>query len=87
MVKVGNSECGLTKLTPVSRNCAMAGVVCGVTERARKPSGTNKTRLCGVCAVAAFGAVPSVSTAAAAASRLFDLNDMAVLPIIVVTPC
>ena len=27
VVKVGNSECGLAKLTPVSRNCAMAGAV------------------------------------------------------------
>ena len=31
MVKVGNSECGLAKLTPLSRIAAMVGAVSGVT--------------------------------------------------------
>ena len=31
MVKVGNSECGFLKLTPLSRTAAMAGAVSGVT--------------------------------------------------------
>src|SRR5437764_15119368 len=48
MVKVGNSECGFLKLTPLSRTSAMAGAVSGVTCRARKPSGMNRIRLCGV---------------------------------------
>ena len=76
MVKVGNSECGLTKLTPLSRTAAMVGALCGVTDRARKPSGTNRIRLCGVCAAAA----PSgIAVAQANISRLF-LKDMAILP-------
>ena len=52
MVKVGNSECGLAKLTPLSRTAAMAGAVSGVTERARRPSGTNRMRLRWLCAAA-----------------------------------
>ena len=48
MVKVGNSECEFLKLTPLSRTSAMAGAVCGVTIRPRKPSGTNRIRLRGV---------------------------------------
>ena len=47
MVKVGNSECELVKLTPWSRTAAMVGAVSGVTVRARRPSGTNRIRLCG----------------------------------------
>ena len=56
MVKVGNSECEFLKLTPLSRTSAIAGAVCGVTIRPRKPSGTNRIRLCGVafCADAAL---------------------------------
>ncbi len=52
MVKVGNSECEFLKLTPLSRTSAIAGAVCGVTMRPRKPSGTNRIRLRGrgVCA-------------------------------------
>ena len=76
MVKVGNSECGLAKLTPWSRIAAMVGALCGVTDWARRPSGTNRIRLCGVCAAAA----PSgIAVAQANTSRLF-LKDMAVLP-------
>src|SRR3974390_2611719 len=48
MVKVGNSECGFLKLTPLSRTSAMAGAVSGVTFSARRPSGMNRMRLCGV---------------------------------------
>src|SRR5882724_3934000 len=48
MVKVGNSECEFLKLTPLSRTSAIAGAVCGVTMRPRKPSGTNRIRLRGV---------------------------------------
>src|SRR2546430_17069105 len=56
MVKVGNSECEFLKLTPLSRTCAIAGAVCGVTMRPRKPSGTNRIRLRGAafCADAAL---------------------------------
>ena len=32
IVKVGNSECGFLKLTPLSRTSAIAGAVCGVTD-------------------------------------------------------
>src|SRR3954453_7428944 len=55
MVKVGNSECEFLKLTPLSRTSAIAGAVCGVTMRPRKPSGTNRIRLRGAafCADAA----------------------------------
>ena len=48
MVKVGNSECEFLKLTPLSRTSAIAGAVCGVTMRPRRPSGTNRIRLRGV---------------------------------------
>src|SRR2546421_10606135 len=48
MVKVGNIECGFLKLTPLSRIAAIVGAVSGVTFRARKPSGMNRIRLCGV---------------------------------------
>ena len=78
VVKVGNSECGLAKLTPWSRIAAMVGAVCGVTISARRPSGTNKMRLRGACA----WAVPSCRPRAAQAttSRIFDLNDMRCSP-------
>src|SRR6266480_5776165 len=70
MVKVGNSECGFLKLTPLSRTSAMAGAVSGVTFSARKPSGMNRTRLCGVlfCADA---------TAAVNVIRLADSSTIA----------
>src|SRR6476646_5207198 len=48
MVKVGNSECGFLKLTPLSRTSAIAGAVSGVTFNARSPSGMNRMILCGV---------------------------------------
>src|SRR5215208_2945109 len=48
MVKVGNSECEFLKLTPLSRSSAIAGAVCGVTMRPRRPSGTNRIRLRGL---------------------------------------
>src|SRR6266481_8136460 len=48
MVKVGNSECGFLKLTPLSRTSAIAGAVSGVTFNARNPSGMNRIILCGV---------------------------------------
>src|ERR1700688_4808924 len=79
MVKVGNSECGLAKLTPLSRMAAMVGALSGVTACARKPSGTNRIRLCGACAAA--GANGNAVAAQANTSRVL-LNDMAVLPII-----
>ena len=47
MVKVGNSEWVLWKLTPWSRSAAMAGAVSGVTVIARRPSGTKRTTLWG----------------------------------------
>ena len=47
MVKVGNSECGFLKLTPLSRTSAIAGAVSGVTFNARNPSGMNRIRLLG----------------------------------------
>src|SRR6266481_4466091 len=48
MVKVGNSECGFLKLTPLSRTSAIAGAVSGVTFNARSPSGMNRMILRGV---------------------------------------
>src|ERR1700759_4215181 len=48
MVKVGNIECGFLKFTPWSRTAAIAGADSGVTFSARRPSGTNRIRLCGV---------------------------------------
>src|SRR5215216_3997101 len=55
MVKVGKSACEFLKLTPLSRSSAIAGAVCGVTIRPRRPSGTNRIRLRGelFCAEAA----------------------------------
>src|SRR6202158_4919065 len=47
MVKVGNSEWGFLKLTPLSRTSAIAGAVSGVTFNARIPSGTNRIILWG----------------------------------------
>src|SRR5216684_1387701 len=68
MVKVGNSECEFLKLTPLSRTSAIAGAVCGVTIRPRKPSGMNRIRFRGVfCADAAL----------AVHIRLADSNAMA----------
>src|SRR6185295_3952367 len=62
MVKVGNSECEFLKLTPLSRTSAIAGAVCGVTMRPRRPSGTNRIRLRGVafCADASPKASASI---------------------------
>src|ERR1700676_167688 len=48
MVKVGDSECGVLKLTPWSLTAAIAGAVSGLTIPARNPSGTNRMRLWGV---------------------------------------
>src|ERR1700704_5172825 len=67
MVKVGNSECEFLKWTPLSRISAIAGAVCGVTMRPRKPSGTNRIKLRGV----AFCADAAV---AVSAIRLADSN-------------
>src|SRR5215212_6782722 len=69
MVKVGNSECEFLKLTPLSRTAAMAGAVCGVTMRPRRPSGMNRIRLRGVAFCA--DAAPAVSVI-----RLADSNTM-----------
>ena len=63
MVKVGNSECEFLKLTPLSRTSAIAGAVCGVTMRPRRPSGTNRIRLRGVAFCAdAEPAASAIST-------------------------
>src|SRR5258705_5644383 len=67
MVKVGNSECEFLKLTPLSRISAIAGAVCGVTMRPRKPSGTNRIRLRGVAFCA--DAEPATSTISPADSN------------------
>src|SRR6266496_1320614 len=67
MVKVGNSECEFLKLTPLSRISAIAGAVCAVTMRPRRPSGTNRIRLRGLAFCA--DAEP-----AANAIRLADSN-------------
>src|ERR1700712_1887431 len=67
VVKVGNNECEFLKLTPLSRTSAIAGAVCGVTMRPRRPSGTNKIRLRGglfwANAAAAFIVRPAQSIA------------------------
>src|SRR5215472_535804 len=52
VVKVGNSAWGFLKLTPLSRIAAIVGACSGVTIRARNPSGTNRTTLCGWSAMA-----------------------------------
>ncbi len=55
VVKVGNSEWLLAKLTPWSRTSAMAGAAVASTDPARNPSGTNSTTLCRSAAAAAIG--------------------------------
>src|SRR5690349_5998978 len=67
MVKVGNSECEFLKLTPLSRTSAIAGAVCGVTMRPRRPSGTNRIRLRGVAFCAE--AEPAIRAASPADSN------------------
>src|SRR3974390_128171 len=78
MVKVGNSECGLVKLTPLSRTSAIAGAISGDTNAARRPSGTNRMRLRWPCVWALASC--RLKAAQAAASRIFDLQDIEVLP-------
>ena len=70
MVKVGNSECEFLKLTPLSRSSAIAGALCGVTMRPRRPSGMNRIRLRG--ALFCADAAPTVSVI-----RLADNNTIA----------
>src|SRR5260370_24913941 len=75
VVKVGNSECGLAKLTPRSRIAAIVGAVAGSTLTARSPSGTNSTTVCGkvcagFCAMAGTEAASSSITAAAPRLRM-----------------
>src|SRR2546421_5427628 len=70
MVKVGNSECGFLKLTPLSRRSAIAGAVSGVTFNARNPSGMNRIILCGVPFWAS--AVPTDNTARPADSNRIE---------------
>src|SRR5882724_1842579 len=55
IVKVGNSECELVKLIPLSRIAAIVGAVSAVTFSARRPSGTNRMTFLGwlFCAKAA----------------------------------
>src|SRR6202035_5235042 len=57
VVKVGNSEWLLRRLTPSRAIAAKVGAVVSSTMRERKPSATNSTTLCGrldgVCAEAA----------------------------------
>ena len=48
VVKVGNSEWLLRRLTPSRAIAAMVGAVVSSTIRDRKPSATNRTTLCGV---------------------------------------
>ena len=47
VVKVGNSEWLLRRLTPSRAIAAMVGAVASSTMRKRKPSATNRTTLCG----------------------------------------
>src|ERR1019366_7645289 len=70
MVKVGNSEWGFLKLTPLSRTSAMTGAVSGVTFNARNPSGTNRIRLRGVLFCA--DAVPADSSVRPADRRTIE---------------
>src|SRR6201746_936079 len=73
MVKVGNRECEFLKLTPLSRSSAMAGALCGVTIRPRRPSGTNRMMLWGtLCAKAAGEARPEDSAARPADSIISE---------------
>src|ERR1700712_2256488 len=68
VVKVGNRECEFLKLTPLSRTSAIAGAVCGVTIRPRKPSGTNRMRFLGVSFCA--DAIPADRTVRPADNRM-----------------
>src|SRR3569623_838178 len=68
MVKVGNREWGFLKFTPVSRNAAIAGAVSGVTFSARRPSGTNRIKLCGL-SLAAWPADDRATETRPAAAR------------------
>src|SRR6516165_11859597 len=64
VVKVGNSEWLLRRLTPSRAMAAMVGAVVSSTMRARKPSATNSNTLCGrVAAVCAAAGETSASVA------------------------
>src|ERR1700733_2376605 len=62
VVKVGNSEWLLRRLTPSRAIAAMVGAVVSSTMRERRPSATNSTTLCGceagVCANAVVPKIP-----------------------------
>src|SRR5215469_6195012 len=47
VVKVGKSEWGFLKFTPLSRIAAIVGAVASDTKSARRPSGMKSTTLCG----------------------------------------
>jgi hypothetical protein len=76
MVKVGNSECEFLKFTPLSRTAAIAGADSGVTISARRPSGTNRTRLCGVafCANALVAANVNRLADSSGTARLMTIS-------------
>src|SRR6516165_5887846 len=79
VVKVGKTECGFLKLTPISRTAAMAGAVSAVTLKARRPSATNRMRLLGRFASAA--SAPLATTMANAnVSRPLNFSDIKFLP-------
>src|SRR6185436_10497378 len=78
MVKVGNSECEFLKLTPLSRTSAIAGAVCGVTMRPRRPSGTNRIRLRGVAFCA--DAEPAARAISPADSNMVEWRIMILPP-------
>src|ERR1043165_1351998 len=79
MVKVGNTEWELAKLTPRSRIAAIVGALSGETELARKPSGMNRTKLRGLLASSAQ-ALSQISAHADSAARALPDNAMMVLP-------
>src|ERR1700730_2796438 len=79
VVKVGKTECGFLKLTPLSRTAAMAGAVSSVTLNARRPSGTNRTILFGRFA-SAPNTASTVVIASANVTRALNVNDMNASP-------
>src|SRR5215472_16182243 len=67
-------ECEFLKLVPRSRMAAMVGALSPVTLRERNPSGTNRTRLCGLFSCAA--APCSVIVEPAISAIIFKRGDL-----------
>ena len=77
-MKVGNSEWGFLKLTPLSRIAAIVGAVSSDTISARRPSGMKSTTLCGGFAAEAGKMVqtPNIQHSAMICSFLTGFNSL-----------